>query len=100
MGADLARVRRGEKSQTGMSESQLEDFARRRKKKGKKLPTHGSGPLTPLGSKTLAGFQEKWGDEDGKTKFHAAMDAGTLSRDRMMKIQKRSAAGSFSTRIG
>lgn len=29
MGAELARKRRGEKTQTGMSEDQLEDFARK-----------------------------------------------------------------------
>jgi hypothetical protein len=29
MGADLARSRRGEKTQTGMSEEQLRDFARK-----------------------------------------------------------------------
>lgn len=37
MGAELARKRHGQKTRTGMSESQLEDFAR--KPKGpKKLP--------------------------------------------------------------
>ena len=35
MGADLARKRAGEKTHTGMSEKQLEDFAGK-KKKGKK----------------------------------------------------------------
>jgi hypothetical protein len=34
MGAELARKRAGKKTQTGMSEKQLEDFAR--KPKGKK----------------------------------------------------------------
>lgn len=34
MGADLARARAGKKTKTGMSESQLDDFAK--KKKGKK----------------------------------------------------------------
>jgi hypothetical protein len=29
MGADLARARAGKKTRTGMSESQLEDFARK-----------------------------------------------------------------------
>lgn len=33
MGADLARKRAGEKTKTGMSESQLRDFARTRKKR-------------------------------------------------------------------
>ncbi len=33
MGAELARKRRGEATETGMSESQLRDFAKKRKKK-------------------------------------------------------------------
>jgi len=36
MGAELARARAGEKTQTGMSEAKLEEMAR--KPKGKKLP--------------------------------------------------------------
>jgi hypothetical protein len=32
MGAELARKRKGKKTKTGMSESQLEDFARKKKK--------------------------------------------------------------------
>jgi hypothetical protein len=35
MGADLARARAGKKTKTGMSEAQLEDFAKK-PKKGKK----------------------------------------------------------------
>ncbi len=35
MGMDLARKRAGKKSRTGMSEKQLEDFARKPVKKGK-----------------------------------------------------------------
>lgn len=35
MGAELARLRSGEKTETGMSESQLSDFARKGKKKSK-----------------------------------------------------------------
>jgi hypothetical protein len=31
MGAELARLRTGKKTQTGMSEQQLQDFARKRK---------------------------------------------------------------------
>lgn len=39
MGAELARKRRGEKTVTGMSESQLRDFAKkRRKKRGFQMP--------------------------------------------------------------
>ena len=34
MGAELARKREGKKTQTGMSEKQLEDFATKPKKKG------------------------------------------------------------------
>lgn len=36
MGAELARKRKGEKTQTGMSENQLRDFARKRKRKHRK----------------------------------------------------------------
>lgn len=35
MGAELARKRRGEATQTGMTEEQLRDFARKRKRKRK-----------------------------------------------------------------
>jgi hypothetical protein len=35
MGAELGRKRAGKKTKTGMSESQLEDFAKKPKKKGK-----------------------------------------------------------------
>lgn len=36
MGAELGRLRKGEKTKTGMNESQLEDFARKpgKKKRG------------------------------------------------------------------
>lgn len=36
MGAELARKRAGKKTRTGMTESQLADFTKRRKKKKKK----------------------------------------------------------------
>lgn len=36
MGAELARARAGKKTQTGMSESQLEDFASKPTKRKKK----------------------------------------------------------------
>jgi hypothetical protein len=36
MGAELARKRAGKKTQTGMSEKQLEEFTPRRSKKGRK----------------------------------------------------------------
>ena len=35
MGAELARKRAGKKTKTGMSAGQLEDFAKKRKKRGK-----------------------------------------------------------------
>jgi len=85
MGADLARARAGKKTQTGMSSSQLEDFAKKPKggyKKRRKLPTHGSGELTPLGSRTLAGYQDRWGSE-GHAKFENAVKSGILKRARM-----------------
>jgi hypothetical protein len=36
MGADLARKRAGKATKTGMTESQLEDFAKKRRKKRKR----------------------------------------------------------------
>jgi len=39
MGAELARAREGKKTETGMSESQLRDFAKK-PKKYHKLPTY------------------------------------------------------------
>jgi hypothetical protein len=36
MGADYARAKRGEKTETGMSKFQLRDFAKKRKKRKKK----------------------------------------------------------------
>lgn len=36
MGAELARKRAGKKTRTGMTEAQLSDFTKRRKKKKKK----------------------------------------------------------------
>jgi hypothetical protein len=83
MGAELSRKRAGEKTRTGMSESQLEDFAK--KPKRKKLPKRGSGELTPLGSRTLAGYQQRWGDGPGHDKFENAVKSGILHRDRMFK---------------
>jgi hypothetical protein len=82
MGADLARARDGKKTRTGMSAAQLEDFAKKPKGK-RKLPKRGSGELTPLGSRTLAGYQQKWGDGPGHDKFEAAVKSGILHRDRM-----------------
>lgn len=38
MGAELARKRRGQKTETGMSEEQLRDFARKRKRKRTHVP--------------------------------------------------------------
>jgi len=46
MGADLARLRAGKKTQTGMSEKQLSEFAT--KPKGKKLPAR-KGPSSGKG---------------------------------------------------
>lgn len=41
MGAELARLRAGKRTRTGMSESQLRDFARKPKKKGRSLAARG-----------------------------------------------------------
>lgn len=38
MGAELARKRAGKKTQTGMSESQLRDFAKKPKRKKRIVP--------------------------------------------------------------
>lgn len=38
MGAELARKRKGMHTQTGMSESQLRDFAKKRKKRKHSMP--------------------------------------------------------------
>ncbi len=40
MGADLARLRAGKKTSTGMNEKQLEDFARKPGKRGKSAEKH------------------------------------------------------------
>lgn len=55
MGADLARARAGKKTRTGMSESQLEDFA---STKTKGLPTRVK-MKTPVGKKAMAGAMRK-----------------------------------------
>lgn len=41
MGAELGRKRRGEATETGMSESQLRDFARKGKRKKKRHKKRG-----------------------------------------------------------
>jgi hypothetical protein len=98
MGADLARARAGKKTRTGMSEKQLEDFAKKKKKR--KLPTHGSGLLSPLGQRTLAGFMDKWGDTEGHTRFESAVSNGTIERAKMFKNAPRAAQGKFQSRPG
>lgn len=40
MGAELGRLRRGKKTRTGMSESQLRDFAHKPIKKKKRMKAH------------------------------------------------------------
>ena len=72
MGADLARLRAGEPTQTGMKESQLEDFARSITKPAKRSPIpEGKGvpkkkaPLsrrnpTPGPDRGTAGGKEDW----------------------------------------
>jgi hypothetical protein len=39
MGAELGRLRRGEQTETGMSEKQLRDFAKKGKRRAKKRKT-------------------------------------------------------------
>lgn len=44
MGADYARAKRGEKTETGMSKSQLRDFATRSHSRGNPMRYLGSDP--------------------------------------------------------
>ena len=100
MGMQLAKKRRGEKTDVDMTESQIRDFAKKRKKK-KKLPTHGSGLLTPLGQRTLGGYQEKFGDSEGHAKFDSAVESGMLERKKMfMGAPTRDARGGFRSQNG
>jgi hypothetical protein len=41
--------------------------------------------LTALGRATLAKMKRKYGEEEGETKFYAAIRSGTLSRASMMQ---------------
>jgi hypothetical protein len=41
--------------------------------------------LTALGRATLQRMKRKFGEEDGETKFYAAIRSGTLSRASMMQ---------------
>lgn len=41
--------------------------------------------LSLLGKATLATMKRRFGEEDGETRFQAAIKAGRLSRDRMFK---------------
>lgn len=43
MGAELARLRAGKKTQTGMSEQQLRDFAKKRRKRKARTVATGGG---------------------------------------------------------
>jgi hypothetical protein len=43
----------------------------------------GEAALTALGRRTLAGFQKKYGEEEGETKFNAAISRGTIDRKKM-----------------
>ena len=78
MGAELARKRAGKKP-----------------KKRKKLPTHGSGELSPIGQRVVAGYEDRWGKDEGHAKFEAAIKEGRVDRDKMFK---RSAKGAFAAR--
>lgn len=41
--------------------------------------------LTAIGKRTLAGFKQRYGEEEGEAKFQAAMDNGTIDRAKMEK---------------
>jgi hypothetical protein len=43
----------------------------------------GSGTLTALGQRTLAGFQQRYGTQAGHAKFDKAISSGVLSRAKM-----------------
>jgi hypothetical protein len=47
MGAELGRLRRGQSTQTGMNESQLRDFARKRRGKHKMTARRQGDALRP-----------------------------------------------------
>jgi hypothetical protein len=91
-GAELGRKRAGEKTKTGMSESQLKDFAKKVPKKRKR----GSGELSPLGQRVMQGYEKKFGDE-GHARFEAAVREGRVDRDKMFR---RASGGTFQRRTG
>ena len=43
------------------------------------------GSLTPIGARTLSGYKDKWGEEEGETKFQDALKSGRLDRSKMVK---------------
>lgn len=96
MGAELGRKRRGQKTRTGMSEEQLEEFATKPKKRLPKKKKRGSGELSPLGQRVLQGYEKKWGSE-GHARFEKAVAEGRVDREKMFK---RSESGKFSARAG
>jgi hypothetical protein len=42
--------------------------------------------LTPLGERTKAGFEKKWGKKSGDKKFEDAMDNGLIDRGKMENL--------------
>jgi hypothetical protein len=99
MGMQLAKVRSGQKSDTGMTEAQIDDFAKKPKKgypkKSGSLPTHGSGELSPIGQRVVAGYHDRFGPAEGHKKFEAAVAEGRVDKAKMFK---RKATGKFSSR--
>lgn len=84
-----------------MSADKLAEMAKKPKggfkKKKRKLPKRGSGELSPLGQRVVAGYEDKYGKDEGHAKFEAAVKDGRVDREKMFK---RSAKGSFSSKAG
>ena len=59
------------------------DVGKSGSKSPKHKPTHGSGKLTAMGTKTLGALQDKHGAEEGRKKFHAAIKAGRIDGSKM-----------------
>lgn len=116
-GAELARAREGDETKTGMATEKLAEMAAKpkggyKKLKSGSLPTHGSGALSPIGQRVVAGYESKYGKEAGHDKFEQAIKDGRIDRSKMFKedqmtagptptkLLKRKAEGKFSSRTG
>jgi hypothetical protein len=41
--------------------------------------------LTELGERTLAGYRERWGPDEGRTKFNEALEFGYIEKKKMVR---------------